>query len=146
LLTAKQAAKSLKKGCNSTLVIVKHDDDIDSDNITPVLAVTSDTSPSSATPTPTPDCQAIVQAEFAEVFAPLPAGLPPDMGIDHVIKTVSDSQPPYRKCYRMSVQEKAKSYKQIQELLAKGWIEPSNSPYGAPILFVQKRDGTKDVY
>jgi hypothetical protein len=31
---------------------------------------------------------------------------------------------------------------QLQELLAKGWIRPSNSPYGAPILFVRKKDGT----
>jgi hypothetical protein len=31
---------------------------------------------------------------------------------------------------------------QLQDLLAKGWIRPSKSPYGAPILFVRKEDGT----
>jgi len=43
--------------------------------------------------------------------------------------------------YRLSPAEYAEAKKQVAEYLEKGWIEPSTSPYGAPILFVQKKDG-----
>ncbi|KAJ9532950.1 hypothetical protein QJQ45_018027 [Haematococcus lacustris] len=44
--------------------------------------------------------------------------------------------------YKLSPREEAEVKKQVAELLAKGLIEPSSSPYGAPILFVQKKDGS----
>lgn len=44
--------------------------------------------------------------------------------------------------YRLTTEEEAEVRRQITELLAKGFIEPSSSPYGAPVLFVQKKDGT----
>ena len=43
--------------------------------------------------------------------------------------------------YRLSPAEFEDMKRQVKELLAKGWIEPSTSPYGAPILFVGKKDG-----
>ena len=44
--------------------------------------------------------------------------------------------------YRLSPAEKADSEQQVKEYLDKGWVTPSKSPYGAPILFVKKKDGT----
>lgn len=144
IITAKQANKAMKQGCHTTLMLLQRDDaQSDTDNMVPLL--TSSHLPSASHSEPlhsTPDYKSIAQTEYPQVFEPIPAGLPPDMGIDHVIKTTPGHQPPYRKAYRMTPQEKAESYKQIQELLAKGWIEPSGSPYGAPILFVTKKDGS----
>ena len=48
----------------------------------------------------------------------------------------------YRDPYRLSPLEIAEVKKQIEELLRKGWIEDSQSPYGASILFVAKKDGS----
>ena len=51
-----------------------------------------------------------------------------------------DAVPPFRPIHRLSPLEEVR--KQIKELLSKGLIEPSLSPYGATILFVKKRGGT----
>ena len=65
-----------------------------------------------------------------------------DRGIAHVIPTVPDAKPAYRAPYRLSPSELKEVEKQISELLLQGLIEPSSSPYGAPVLFVQKPDGS----
>ncbi len=83
-----------------------------------------------------------VLAEFADVFAPMPPGLPPSRNVEHVIRTEADAVPPYKRPYRLSQAELAEVERQIKELLEKKLIEPANSPYGAPVLFVQKKDGT----
>jgi hypothetical protein len=76
-----------------------------------------------------------------EVFAPL-TSLPPDRHIGHTIPLVPGHPPPYRPKYRMSPTEREEVKKAVADLLSKGFIEPSKSPYGAPILFVQKKDGS----
>ena len=48
--------------------------------------------------------------------------------------------------YRMSTPEMLKLKMQLQELLEKKYIQPSVSPWGAPVLFVKKKDGTLRVY
>lgn len=68
-------------------------------------------------------------------------GLPPDRGISHLIPEEPGSKPVYRPPHRLSPLEMAEVEKQVKELLLQGLIEPSNSPYGAPILFVGKKDG-----
>ena len=83
-----------------------------------------------------------IKLEFKDVFAPPPDGLPPDRGTGHLIPLVPDHKPPYRNPYRLSPLEIAEVKKQIEELLKKGWIEESQSPYGSSILFVTKKDGT----
>jgi hypothetical protein len=50
--------------------------------------------------------------------------------------------PPFRKQYRQTQPERLEVERQVKELWDKGFIEPSSSPYGAPVLFVQKKDGT----
>ena len=75
------------------------------------------------------------------VFAPI-KGLPPDRGVGHTIPLQADQKPPFRSPYRLSPLETAEVEKQVRELLRSGLIEPSKSPYGAPVLFVKKKDGT----
>ncbi len=50
--------------------------------------------------------------------------------------------PPAKAPYRMSHEELKELKVQLQELIAKGYIKPNKSPYGAPVLFVHKKDGT----
>ena len=50
--------------------------------------------------------------------------------------------PPFKPIHRLSKPEREAVEREIKELLAKGYIEPSNSPFGAPIFFVSKKDGT----
>ena len=83
-----------------------------------------------------------IKLEFEDVFQPPPAGLPPDRGIGHLIPLEPGHKPPYKNPYRLSPVEICEVRKQIKELLSKGWIEESQSPYGASILFVTKKDGS----
>jgi hypothetical protein len=71
----------------------------------------------------------------------LPAGLPPARNVDHAIELEPGAQPPFRAPYRLSHSEMEELKKQLGELLDKGFIQPSVSPYGAPVLFVQKKSG-----
>jgi len=80
--------------------------------------------------------------EFSDVFNEMPPGLPPRRdGIGHTINTGS-APPVSRGMYRLSPEEKAEVERQVKDLLQKGLIQPSQSPYGAPVIFVQKRDGS----
>ena len=60
--------------------------------------------------------------------------------VKHVIVTEPNSVPPCRQPYRLSPSELAELKKQIDMLLEKGYIRPSSSPYGAPVLFAPKKD------
>jgi hypothetical protein len=82
-------------------------------------------------------------AEYADRFpADLPPGLPPHRNVTHTIPLQPGSSPPFRAMYRLSFTEREEVEATIKDLLDKGYIEPSCSPYGAPILFVGKKDGT----
>jgi predicted aspartyl protease len=84
-----------------------------------------------------------VLAEYADVFPDdLPAGLPPRRAVDHRITILPGSTPPSRPANRTSPADSLELKKQLDELLAHGFIEPSTSPYGAPVLFVKKKDGS----
>ncbi len=72
----------------------------------------------------------------------LPEDLPPRRRVDHAIEVVSGVAPPAKAPYRMSHEELKELKVQLEELLAKGYIKLSKSPYGAPVLFVHKKDGT----
>ena len=79
--------------------------------------------------------------EYKEVFQDLPPGLPPDRGSPFIINT-GDNAPVSGKGYRLTPKEKDQVESQIKDYLAKEWIRPSQSPYAAAILFVQKKDGS----
>jgi hypothetical protein len=62
--------------------------------------------------------------------------------VDHRIELTSGSAPASRPMGRMSPKELDELKKQLQELTEMGFIQPSKSPFGAPVLFVKKKDGT----
>jgi len=68
--------------------------------------------------------------------------LPPRRWVDHVIEVMLGVAPPAKAPYRMNHEELKEFQVQLEELLTKGYIKPSKSPYGAPVLFVHKKDGT----
>ena len=69
-------------------------------------------------------------------------GLPPKRDIDFTIELVPGAAPMSKTPYRMSTPEMLELKMQLQELLEKKYFRPSVSPWGAPFLFVKKKDGT----
>ena len=93
-------------------------------------------------PPPNHPRAAALLAKFADVFPDrLPQGLPPRRAVDHRIELEPGFPPPNRPPYRVSPKEQDTLKTQIQELVDLGFIQPSKSPYGAPVLFVPKKDG-----
>ncbi|XP_019056438.1 PREDICTED: uncharacterized protein LOC104800031 [Tarenaya hassleriana] len=103
-----------------------------------------------------------VVREFSDVFPDELPGLPPEREVDFSIEVVPGTEPisktPYRMAptemaelkkqlndnppYRMAPTEMAELKKQLNELMETGFIRPSVSPWGAPVLFVKKKDGS----
>ena len=79
---------------------------------------------------------------FASVFDPIPPGVPPDMGDCHEIPLEPGSRPTAKPPYRLSPAEEGECWRQLEKLLEMAHIQPSHSPYGAPVLFVRKKDGS----
>lgn len=77
--------------------------------------------------------------EYPTVFLP-PDGVINRPGFEHEIKLVEGAVPPKKNAYRMTPRMLAELRKQLKELLERGHIRPSNSPYGAPVIFVAKKD------
>ncbi|KAG8471689.1 hypothetical protein CXB51_036643 [Gossypium anomalum] len=80
--------------------------------------------------------------EFTGVFPEELPGLPPDREVEFVIDVISGTTPISITPYRMAPAELKELKTQLQELLDKGFIRPSTSPWGAPVLFVKKKDGS----
>ncbi|MCV6575237.1 MAG: dUTP diphosphatase, partial [Cohaesibacter sp.] len=80
--------------------------------------------------------------EYRDIFPEqLPKGIPPVRVVEHSINVEPGSKPSYRPPYRLGPAEQDELEEQIRDLLAQGFIQPSCSPYGAPVLFVPKKDG-----
>eukprot|EP00253_Pinus_taeda_P017694 PITA_17694 len=120
-ITANQLIKNIRKGCQVYAIQVGYADSKDK----------------SASLTSIP----IIQ-EFTDVFPEEIPRLPPRRNIDFTIELVPGAAPVSRAPYRMSIPELTKLKMQLQELLDKEYIRPSVSPWGAPVLFVKKKDGT----
>jgi hypothetical protein len=81
-------------------------------------------------------------SKFLEVFHdPLPAGLPPERSEGHSIPTEPGHPPPFWTMYHLSPLEYRELEKQVNNFLKDGILEVSQSPYGAPVLFVPKPNG-----
>ena len=80
--------------------------------------------------------------EFPDVFLEELPGLPPYREVDFEIVTIPGAAPISIAPYRMAPTELKELKKQLEELLEKGFIRPSISPWGAPVLFVKKKDGS----
>ena len=78
--------------------------------------------------------------EFPDVFPEELPGLPPDRDMEFKIELVLGTTPISRRPYRMPPNELAELKIQLQDLLDKGLIQPSSSPWGYPALFVKKKD------
>jgi hypothetical protein len=83
-----------------------------------------------------------VVQEYPDVFSEELPGMPPDRDIEFLIELLPGTPPISKRPYRMSINELVELKKQIAELQAKGSIRPSSSPWGASMLFVEKKDGT----
>ena len=83
-----------------------------------------------------------VVRDFLDVFPDDLPGLPPEREIDFPIDLVPGTAPISLPPYRMAPAELKELKAQFQELVDGGFIRPRNSPWGAPVLFVKKKDGT----
>ncbi|KAA0065652.1 ty3-gypsy retrotransposon protein [Cucumis melo var. makuwa] len=83
-----------------------------------------------------------VVREYPDVFPDKLLGLPPPREVDFAIELEPGTAPISRAPYRMAPAELKELKVQLQELLDKGFIRPSVSPWGAPVLFVKKKDGS----
>jgi hypothetical protein len=129
IVNAAQLRRCLKKGYQVTWVRV-----VDSGVASPTIVQRLGDIECSA---PMKEVLLDLQDVFTEQF-----NCPPERpGITHRIQLEPGAKPPFRPIYRLSPLEMAELEKQIIDLLKRGLIEPSVSPFGAPILFVNKPDG-----
>jgi len=119
IISAMRARKLVQRGCEAYLAYVK-----DREKESELLA----------------DIPII--KEFPDVFREELPGLPPEREVEVSIDIIPGSAPIAQSPYRMAPAELAELKIQLQELLEKGFIRPSSSPWGAPVLFVKKKDGT----
>jgi hypothetical protein len=84
-----------------------------------------------------------VVRDFLDVFPEELLGMPPNREVEFVIDLLPGTAPISRWPYMMSVEELKELKKQLTELQEAGYIRPSSSPWGASVLFVQKKDGSQ---
>jgi hypothetical protein len=82
-----------------------------------------------------------IVCHYTDVFSDI-TGLPPDREVEFSINLVPGTQPIHKAPYRMAPTELRELKEQLQELLDQGFISPSVSPWGVPVLFVKKKDGS----
>ncbi|KAI3665770.1 hypothetical protein L6452_44401 [Arctium lappa] len=83
-----------------------------------------------------------VVCDYPDVFPDDLPGLPPERQVEFHIDLTPGAAPIARAPYRLAPTEMREMMTQLQELLEKGFIRPSSSPWGAPVLFVKKKDGS----
>jgi hypothetical protein len=83
-----------------------------------------------------------VVKEFADVFPEELPGMPPERELEFTIDLKPGTEPIARTPYRMSTPELQELKMQLKELLDLGLIRPSVSPWGAPVIFIRKKDGS----
>jgi hypothetical protein len=84
-----------------------------------------------------------VVCDYPDVFPEELPGMPPDRDVEFVIDLLPDTAPISKHPYRMSSDQLQKLKAQIKELMGKGFIRASSSPWGPPVIFVGKKDGTQ---
>ena len=119
VISAMQAQRFLRKGCEAFLALVL-DSKRGQVNLENILVI----------------------KEFPDVFPKELSSLPPEKEVDLVIEVLPGTVPISRAPYRMAPIELKELKTQFQELLDKGFVPPSVSPWGAPVLFVKNKDGT----
>jgi hypothetical protein len=84
-----------------------------------------------------------VVSEFPYIFPEELPSMPPNHDIKFVIELMPGTAPIYKSPCRMATPELAELEEHIKELLEKGFIRPSSSSWGAPVIFIPKKDGTQ---
>ena len=134
LCSIKQVERDMRLGCEAWLMLIQP--------ATHVVATEADTCAEgdvvSGACNDATRWNSIV-TEYSDVFEP--PGMPAERDTVHRIKLEPGSVPPYKRQYRVSAAELAEVRRQLDEYLEKGWIRPSCSPYGAPIVFIRKKTG-----
>ena len=98
----------------------------------------------SSTPNKVQTTVPLIEEEFQDVVVDkLPTYDNTTKTISHEIKLIPGSSPVFKRAYRMSEAEKEELNRQLKELLQDNRIEPCDSPFAAPVIFVKKKDGTK---
>ena len=80
--------------------------------------------------------------EYDDVFIEELIDLPPPQELVHEIELLLGTQPIAKSSYKMSLSKALELKHQLNQLLEQGFIQPSVSPWGAPVLFQKKKDGT----
>ncbi|CAL1372707.1 unnamed protein product [Linum trigynum] len=123
-LSAMQVVKGFKKNEPTFLVSLKMEEEGGSTGIT------------------TPIIEGVLE-EFDDVMpSELPKKLPPRREVDHKIELEPGAKPPSRAPYRMSPPELEELRRQLKDLVDAGYMRPSKSPFGAPVLFQKKKEGS----
>ncbi|GKA83808.1 ty3-gypsy retrotransposon protein [Tanacetum coccineum] len=120
LISAMKARTLISHGCLVFWLLVHGDTSLESPNIENLFVV----------------------REFADVFPDELPGLPPAREIEFGIELIPGAEPISKAPYRMAPVELKELKEQLQEMLENGFIRPSVSPWGAPVLFVKKKDGS----
>jgi hypothetical protein len=84
-----------------------------------------------------------IVSEFPDVFPKELPGMPPERKVEFAIELILGTTLISKRAYRVFELELVELKKQTDQLLEKGYIRPSTSPWAAPVLFVEKKDGTK---
>lgn len=151
MLTLLQAKRALKKHADEAFVVVVRDPTLGLDPEEgpaedPLHSLNPGESGESHIADGPCDKHAIstLLKKYAHVSPAELPGCPPERGIEaqHVIRLVDGASPPPPRRYKLSPREKAEVENHVSALLKKGLAQPSTSPYGAPVLFVPKPDGT----
>jgi hypothetical protein len=83
--------------------------------------------------------------EYLDVFLDELLGMPPDRDVEFSIELLPGPAPISKRPYRMDVKDLGELKKKIDELLEKGFIRLSSSPWGALVLFMDKKDGSRRI-
>ena len=105
-----------------------------------VRAVAVADPPVNTAASPPPEVSALI-ADFPRVFEEA-EGVEKDPPVRHSIRLMEDAKPSHVKPYRSTETQRNEMKEQVIVLIQKGWIRPSSSPWGAPVLLVPKKDGT----
>ena len=115
--------RAVRKGCKAYAVTIS-----DEDNLNKIDKLKLEDIP--------------VLREYVDVFPEQIPGLPPKRELDFTIELVPSAVPSSKAPYRMNILELNELKSQLKELIDKKYIRPSVSPWGAPVIFIKKKDRT----
>jgi hypothetical protein len=136
LLSGLQVKRAMRKGANTFLAVLRETTDSKTAETTQLEEFKFDYED----PEWTGRMRQVLR-KHKQLFQGMPKGLPPKRSVDHKIELEAWSKPPFGPIYHMSPLELDEARKQLTDWLERGLIQPSKSPYGAPILFVRKANG-----